>query len=187
MYKKVMRRQKGFTLVELAIVLVIIGLILGAILKGQGMIKNAKIKRVKSDIDSLVAAVYGYQDRYNYLPGDDPVDRWGIGTTGDGDGTWAETTDRTLAWRHLMYADFISGDPTQTSETVLAKRNPFGGAYYFRYNGTLGKNYVLVDNIPSDAAASLDEKYDDGTWNTGDIRANADYTGGLRDMYWYVF
>jgi len=187
MYKKVMRRQKGFTLVELAIVLVIIGLILGAILKGQGMIKNAKIKRVKSDIDSLVAAVYGYQDRYNYLPGDDPVDRWGIGRRGNGNGIWDISREYALAWRHLMYADFISGDPTQTSETVLAKRNPFGGAYYFRYNGTLGKNYVLVDNIPSDAAASLDEKYDDGTWDTGDIRANADYTGGLRDMYWYVF
>ena len=79
--------QKGFTLVEIAIVLVIIGLILGAILKGQSMIENAKLKRIKSDIDSLVAGVYGYQDKFNHLPGDDPTNQYGYGS-GDGDGTW---------------------------------------------------------------------------------------------------
>ena len=63
--------EKGFTLVEIAIVLVIIGLILGAILKGQSMIENAKIKRVVKQADEIRAAVYSYQDRYKQLPGDD--------------------------------------------------------------------------------------------------------------------
>ena len=64
--------QKGFTLVEIAIVLVIIGLLLGGILKGQEMIIQAKIKNAITDFSGVSAAYYGYQDRYRALPGDDP-------------------------------------------------------------------------------------------------------------------
>ena len=56
--------QKGFTLVEIAIVLVIIGLLLGGILKGQEMITQAKIKNAVADFSGISAAYYGYQDRY---------------------------------------------------------------------------------------------------------------------------
>src|SRR5271170_940160 len=72
------RQQSGFTLVEIAIVLVIIGLLLGGILKGQEMITQAKIKNVVSDFNGITAAQYAYQDRYHQLPGDDPVTatRW---------------------------------------------------------------------------------------------------------------
>lgn len=64
-----LQNQKGFTLVEIAIVLVIIGLLLGGVLKGQEMINSAKIK---SDTDTLVAlqaATYAYRDRMGYYPG----------------------------------------------------------------------------------------------------------------------
>src|SRR3979409_486361 len=64
--------QKGFTLVEIAIVLVIIGLLLGGILKGQEMITQAKIKNVIADFSGISAAYHGYQDRYRAVPGDDP-------------------------------------------------------------------------------------------------------------------
>ena len=72
-------RNSGFTLIEIAIVLVIIGLILGGVLKGQEMITNAKIKRVVNDFDGVAAAVFSYQDRYAALPGDDnrANARWG--------------------------------------------------------------------------------------------------------------
>ena len=71
--------QQGFTLVEIAIVLVIIGLLLGGILKGQEMITQAKIKNVIADISGVSAAMYGYQDRYRALPGDDKLaTRWGL-------------------------------------------------------------------------------------------------------------
>jgi prepilin-type N-terminal cleavage/methylation domain-containing protein len=179
------RNEKGFTLVEIAIVLVIIGLILGAILKGQAMIDNAKIKRVKSDVDGIVAAVFSYQDKYNYLPGDDPKNQFGLGAVGDADGTF-DAAEYAMVWRDLIAAGFVSGDSSQTTENLVAKASPYGGRYLFRYTGALGRNHVFVDNIPSETAQSLDEKYDDGTFNTGDIRANADYTGGLRDMLWYV-
>src|SRR6266851_3984505 len=64
--------QQGFTLVEIAIVLVIIGLLLGGILKGQEMITQAKIKNVIADFSGVSAAYHGYQDRYRAIPGDDP-------------------------------------------------------------------------------------------------------------------
>src|SRR6186713_1328016 len=85
------RKQTGFTLVEIAIVLVIIGLLLGGILKGQEMITQAKIKNVVADFSGVSAAYYGYQDRYRAIPGDDPNadTRWttpSAATKGDGNG-----------------------------------------------------------------------------------------------------
>src|SRR5437588_6914912 len=93
-------RQRGFTLVEIAIVLVIIGLLLGGILKGQEMVTQAKIKNVISDFSGISAAYHGYVDRYKKIPGDDPcaggvvtvgncgttIGRWTGATAGNGDG-----------------------------------------------------------------------------------------------------
>jgi len=120
--------QAGFTLVEIAIVLVIIGLLLGGILKGQEMITQAKIKNVINDMTGVAAAMYGYQDRYRALPGDDPNagTRWnGTATSGDGNGviigtyTAAITSaagalpitgpESVLFWHHLRLAGFVSG------------------------------------------------------------------------------
>src|SRR2546427_3191718 len=64
--------EAGFTLVEIAIVLVIIGLLLGGILKGQEMITQARIKNAINDFNGVTVAVTSYQDRYRFLPGDDP-------------------------------------------------------------------------------------------------------------------
>lgn len=62
--------QQGFTLVEMAIVLVIIGLIVGGILKGQEIVNNGRLKIQVSQIDSIKAAVNTFVDQYNYYPGD---------------------------------------------------------------------------------------------------------------------
>jgi len=181
------RGSGGFTLVELAIVLVIVGLLLGAILRGQAMIQNAKMKRLKSDVDGLVAAVFSYQDAYGALPGDDPnaSKRWSGMSDGNGDGIW-QSSEGVKVWQHLIRAGLISGDYTETSETRIAKRNPFGGRYLFRYyGGSIGKNYLYVDNVPYDVARALDEKYDDGKYWDGSIRLTG--TRGLVDMRWFVF
>src|SRR5713101_5414518 len=63
--------EAGFTLVEIAIVLVIIGLLLGGILKGQEMITQARIKNIINDFNGVTVAVTSYQDRYRAIPGDD--------------------------------------------------------------------------------------------------------------------
>ena len=70
--------QRGFTLVEIAIVLVIIGLLLGGVLKGQEMITQARIKNVMNDLNGVSSAFFAYQDRYKQIPGDDngAVGRW---------------------------------------------------------------------------------------------------------------
>ena len=83
--------QGGFTLVEIAIVLVIIGLLLGGVLKGQELITQAKIRNVANDINGMSAAVYGYQDRYKKFPGDDndAATRWTNPATESGDGNGA--------------------------------------------------------------------------------------------------
>src|SRR5438094_8822899 len=80
--------QTGFTLVEIAIVLVIIGLLLGGILKGQEMITQAKIKNVINDFNGIAVAVTSYQDRYRALPGDDAnaTTRWTTQAPGKGNG-----------------------------------------------------------------------------------------------------
>jgi prepilin-type N-terminal cleavage/methylation domain-containing protein len=64
------QQQKGFTLVELAIVMVIIGLLIGGILKGQELIQNARVTATMAQVQAIKAATIAFQDRYNGLPGD---------------------------------------------------------------------------------------------------------------------
>src|SRR3954471_13371727 len=123
-----MYRARGFTLVEIAIVLVIIGLLLGGILKGQEMITQAKIKNVISDFSGISAAYHGYVDRYKKIPGDDPcagttnsaisastcgtaVGRWAGASHGDGNGvvagkynSSASADESRMWWDHLRRA-----------------------------------------------------------------------------------
>src|SRR5690349_20631839 len=80
--------EAGFTLVEIAIVLVIIGLLIGGILKGQEMITQAKIKNLINDFNGITVAVTSYQDRYRALPGDDQnaTTRWTTQNPASGNG-----------------------------------------------------------------------------------------------------
>jgi prepilin-type N-terminal cleavage/methylation domain-containing protein len=127
------RKAQGFTLVEIAIVLVIIGLLLGGILKGQEMITQAKIKNVIADFSGISAAYHGYVDRYKKIPGDDPcagaggslnpgncgtaVARWAAPAAGgNGNGVVAGAYNSANAadesrqwWDHLRRAGFVSG------------------------------------------------------------------------------
>ena len=67
------RQQSGFTLVEIAIVLVIIGLLLGGILKGQELINSAKVKNLANDFRVIPTYIYAFQDKYRSIPGDDAL------------------------------------------------------------------------------------------------------------------
>ena len=101
--------------------LVIIGLLLGGILKGQEMITQAKIKNIVADFSGVSAAYYGYQDRYRAIPGDDPnaATRWTGGHPGSGNGQVAgkynsqtATDESRLWWDHLRRAGFVAGAGT---------------------------------------------------------------------------
>ena len=136
------RKAQGFTLVEIAIVLVIIGLLLGGILKGQEMITQAKIKNVIADFSGISAAYHGYVDRYKKIPGDDPcaggtvtaancgstTGRWTGATAGDGNGvvagkyniSGASTAEARQWWDHLRRAGFVSGVGDQQPFNALS-------------------------------------------------------------------
>lgn len=182
---KQMKNQKGFTLVEIAIVLVIIGLLLGGVLKGQEMIQNAKIKAVANDAKGLSAAVYTYYDKYKAYPGDDPRAITNLPgasggcvagdlVNGNGDGNIGEYF---AALEHLACAGLITGTYNGTSDLY---KHPYGGTAYIYYQTIQGKtgNLVRFDNLPADVALAFDRMVDDGVYDKGSIRASADYTAG---------
>jgi len=168
-------RQRGFTLVEIAIVLVIIGLLLGGVLKGQGLIDSARVKNIIQQSTSLTAAVNAYQDKFRALPGDDvQATSHAPGATGNGNGD-GQIAEYLLAPQHLALAGFITGSYNGTTDFMTSAQ---GGAVYI-YNdvvGGRGGNGVRLDNLPDSFAEQLDSKLDDGKYNTGSVRATGAYT-----------
>ena len=174
------KNQKGFTLVEIAIVLVIIGLIIGSILKGQELVKSAKVKRVWKQSEEIRAAVYGYQDRYKNLPGDDSLAATHVGgVNGDGNGiieSGGATNESMHMFDQLEAAGFIAGSFNGTQYGTHA----LGGSYYINYydgtgNPTKADHWVAFATIPGEIAEFIDTTYDDGSWNTGGVQTSADY------------
>ena len=169
--------NKGFTLVELAIVLVIIGIILGGVLKGQEIIKNSKIKRIYNDYKGYVAAIYTYQERYAYLPGDDPQAGTRFSTctpppsNGDGDGRMDDDDNRGRVWHHLRCAGIIPGSGNAYPTHVFSGRVR---VLYDSYN--LSGHTLCFYNIPGDVAETIDQINDDGKPNQGSIQGHSSAT-----------
>ncbi|MEC9341156.1 MAG: prepilin-type N-terminal cleavage/methylation domain-containing protein [Pseudomonadota bacterium] len=179
--------QRGFTLIEIAIVLVIIGLLLGGVLKGQELIESGKIKRAITDYNGTSAAFYGYLDRYGFIPGDDgtAAARWngvfGNGGSaqngnadGDLDGEYEATgnEDTTRFWQHLRAAGFITGSMQTPAIAREQPINRYGGIIGVENVGAgLAGNIVCQSNIPAKGAIAIDTQMDDGTGNAGSMRA----------------
>jgi len=178
--------QKGFTLVEIAIVLVIIGLLLGGVLKGQELITQAKIKNIANDFNGMSAAVYGYQDRYKKFPGDDndAKTRWPTTEPGGGNARVgaagvaavldcagaAAGEENCLFWQHLRFSGFVGGD----TASVLSPQNATGGILQVQ-DGALGLSSLVLcsTNLPGKVANAIDAQFDDGKPQTGQVRGEA--------------
>ncbi len=173
-----LRSKKGFTLVELAIVLVVIGIILGAVLKGQELINNAKMKRAYNQYREILAAVYTYYDKYGKYPGDDNTasSRWGTGVQdGNNNGiidgltlgcASVSTGESCYVWEHLRLANILTGNGR------TAPSNAYGGSIGIGSGTVYGLTtiWIAFTNVPVDVSGSLDQQYDDGALNTGSIR-----------------
>jgi prepilin-type N-terminal cleavage/methylation domain-containing protein len=206
-----MKKQQGFTLIEIAVVMVIVGLILGMILKGQEIITNAKIKNIESSFNSIAKAISIYQERYHALPGDDTgakrfdatitVPSGSNANNGIINGYFDSQTDgdeSRLLWLHLRHAGLVSR--TFSEDMQRQPFNAFNGltgvSSDSTKNGAKSKGdnsmplFVGFTNIPGNVAVVLESRLDDLEEDTGRIRSNQDSYDGdngtnavLHNMY----
>jgi prepilin-type N-terminal cleavage/methylation domain-containing protein len=195
--KSMNNQQSGFTLVEIAIVLVIIGLLLGGILKGQELINSAKVKNLAQDFKTVPLYIYGYQDRFKALPGDDKNAVTNLATTpanaavaiGNGDGVisgaWnsVTATDESVQfWLAVRMANFAPGS-TDFGGGLLTSlpKNVDGGRMGITSNTTAGAPVTAMtgtyafcsSGLLGKYAKQLDTTLDDGNTATGSVRVIA--------------
>jgi prepilin-type N-terminal cleavage/methylation domain-containing protein len=184
-------RASGFTLLEVAMVLMIIGLLVGGVVKGQELINTAKTRSLAQDFIAVRTALYGYQDRYKALPGDhrtastsDPraiVATTPSGMLGNGkiDGEWDSTNESDesrLFWQHVRLAGFLAGsivpgDPDYTPTTHFGTRLGISSTMQFTGPTAQSGTYnVCANGIPGRFAKQLDMQADDGNTITGVVR-----------------
>ncbi|MCH7695625.1 MAG: prepilin-type N-terminal cleavage/methylation domain-containing protein [Proteobacteria bacterium] len=193
-----MTKQSGFTLVEIAIVLVIIGLLLGGILKGQELINSARVRNLADQNTGIQAAYYGFIDRYRQVPGDFLAANatTAIGVTVNlpstvglaGNGRIDNNVEEAAAvWEQLAKSNFIGGGFTpaggipadEIAYKLNAPINAFNGSLTLTRNSDFtGTNPVrlvlhLGTNIPVKISRELDLKVDDGMPTTGVLRLSA--------------
>lgn len=135
--------KRAFSLVELSIVLVVLGLLVGGVLSGRELIHASKLRKLTTQYQQLRTAVSSFKEKYFYLPGDMPnaTQFWGAspscGTStgnydpptcnGDGDGVpglGAGSLESKEAWKHLSNANLIEGQYLGRSGSLGAGVSP---------------------------------------------------------------
>lgn len=176
------RKQQGFTLIELSIVLVIIGLIVGGVLVGQDLIKAAEIRATIAQIEKYNASVNTFRTKYNGMPGDLTSDnalafgfviRAGTPGRGDGNGLIDTSTgsgmvfgqEPSMFWNDLSVANLVdgnfigidSGAPLATPANLIGNMMPpakLGRGNYLTVGSNGGLNFYLLAGILGTAASS---------------------------------
>jgi prepilin-type N-terminal cleavage/methylation domain-containing protein len=175
------RATRGFTLLEIAIALVIVGLLLGGILKTHELITSARVQRLISQQDGIRAAFFAFQDRFGALPGDYARALANIaGTTQNGNGngrveTASSPNEAVLAWEHLSRAGFLTQTYTYGApeSPTTSPANPYGVFLQLVFDGIYGPGTIATpapvrhnlktgSQVPVDIIAEVDRKIDDG-------------------------
>jgi prepilin-type N-terminal cleavage/methylation domain-containing protein len=183
-------RQTGFSLIEIAVVLVVLGLLLGSVLKGQELITGARVRYLIRQQDDLKIAYFAFFDRYRALPGDysgavgvipDVSTAACNGGIGNGDGRIEATgKESTLVWEHLSKAGFLNTKYTcaDTISPSTTPMNPYGNALELIFDANYAgaavsnrHNLKTGAHIPSDILYEIDWKTDDGNPLNGSFRA----------------
>lgn len=195
-----MKKELGFSLIELAIVLVIAGLLLAGVMRGQELIANAKVKSLASDFRNIPTYFYGYQDRFRALPGDDHAadthvagavaSTAGQAQNGLIEGAWnsnTNTDESFLIWQHLRLAGLATGASNVASAQYLP-RNSEGGQLGLTSTTALtavtantfnSAHAMCSDGILGRYALQLDTLLDDGAGNSGAMRILVNGTPGV--------
>lgn len=181
------RHQSGFTLIEIAIVLVIIGLLLGGVLKGQELINSAKVKNLATDFKNVPVFIYGYQDKFKALPGDDASAGSHVSATTNGnangiiEGGYPASGESSYFWEHVRLAGLAPG-PTSSSDPDYIPKNAVGGAIGVTsatdspINNLKGSYIICSKSIAGKFAKQLDVTLDDSNTETGSLRVAPDGT-----------
>lgn len=191
------RSSAGFTLVEIAIVLLILGFLVALVVQGQELIHNARVRSLISQQSAVSTAVLGFQDRFRALPGDYAEASTNIPCTptcpnGNGNSRIEDVgTPREfiLVWTHLSAAGFLNAGFSATSGTVTpgpddSPTNAFG-AYVqvifdssWGYSGNTARRHNIKtgNQVPVEILAEVDAKIDDGLPASGRFQFSA-YSG----------
>lgn len=134
------KRLRAFTLIEVAIVLMIVGLMAGAVLKGYDLLESAKMRAIIADVQRYQMAFNLYHEAYHALPGDDSKASSHFGTdvrNGNGNG-YIDSDESVLVWQHLAKGGFISSESPPTSK--------MGGLFtvVFMPGGTLPGHWLML-------------------------------------------
>lgn len=164
-------KNKGFTLTEMSIVLVIIALILSAIMKGQSLVEEAKLQAVVAEVSQYKVAIAGFYSKYGKYPGDfnEAVINWGATANADGNNNGqiefknsSSVYEGYRAWQQLTYAGMVTAAfsaAATTSAATIGKDIPdskINSAGYFldysssasSYDASTGNQYgILFKNV----------------------------------------
>lgn len=125
-FREQMADKRGFSLVELSIVLVILGLLVGGILSGQSLIRASELRSVSNEYQRFATAIGTFRDKYFAIPGDmsNASSFWSGAGNGDGNGMLANTgaagtNEISTFWIHLTNATLIEGSYTNVANTTM--------------------------------------------------------------------
>lgn len=170
------KRHRGFTLIEIAIVLAVISLILGGIIvSANSSIERSRMASLLSKIKDLGAAARDFKSRYGYFPGDLPNAgtfitanggisagcTYAVTVAGVGNGLVNTATESTCALEHLVRAGLLTKIEQDQATGNYLIRSEFGvGQASLWYDGATNENMIRITFAPCSTALEIDRKLD---------------------------